>query len=116
MTPDNAKIHNEDPNAHKLPEVYGAVVMKVIPGSPADICGIRKNDIITQVNGNDVFNSDDADTTLDQCKPGKSAYVTVARGENNEVVRLEAFPKDLYALIEERKRQHGPMFVIKPPA
>ena len=52
MTPDNAKIHNEDPNVPKLSEVYGALVMKVIPGSPADLSGIRKNDIITQVNGN----------------------------------------------------------------
>ena len=49
ITPDNARIHNDDPNANRLPEVNGALVMNVVPGSPADLCGIRKNDVIVGV-------------------------------------------------------------------
>ena len=35
LTPDFARIHNEDPNAQRLPEVHGALVVRVVPGSPA---------------------------------------------------------------------------------
>ena len=33
-------------------------------------CGFRKNDIIVEVNGEDVNNSEDADVLLDRCRPG----------------------------------------------
>ena len=33
-------------------------------------CGFRKNDIIVEVNGEDVTNSEDADVLLDRCRPG----------------------------------------------
>ena len=35
LTPDFARIHNDDPNAQRLPEVHGALVVRVVPGSPA---------------------------------------------------------------------------------
>ena len=81
ITPDNAKIHNEDPNAFRLPTVHGALVMRVIPGSPADLSGMRRYDIIVEVNNVPILNSDDADVNMDQCQPGRNSVVKVARGE-----------------------------------
>ena len=114
LTPDNARIHNEDPNLQRLPEVHGALVMRVIPGSPADKCGLRKNDIVTAVNGNIITNSDDADGNLDICTPGKVTVVQVARGENGNVFNLQATPLDLHALYEEKRKQQQSVVVIKP--
>jgi S1-C subfamily serine protease len=66
LSPDWARIHNDDPNVHRLPELHGALVVRgtfhpsqisrlfltlplpriVVPGSPAAVCGLRKHDII----------------------------------------------------------------------
>jgi S1-C subfamily serine protease len=116
ITPDNARIHNEDPNAFRLPELHGALVMRVIPGSPADLSGIRRFDIIVEVNNAPISNSDDADVNMDQCRPGLPSKMKVARGEGGKIISLDASPKDLYTMIEEKRRlqqPQGPM-MIKP--
>ena len=71
ITPDFARIHNDDPNANRLPEkLYGAMVTRITPGSPAAAGGLRKNDVIVEVNGVPVKGVDDSDVFLDQCPPG----------------------------------------------
>lgn len=105
LTPDFARIHNDDPNAIRLPEVNGALVVRVAPESPAAACGVRKNDIIVQVNGQPVSNSEDADTLLDQCKPGTPTKLRVLRGENAGAVDLSPAPLDLLSIIEERRKR-----------
>ena len=49
VSPDWSRIHNDDPNVHRLPEMHGALVVRVVPGSPAALSGIRKHDIIVEV-------------------------------------------------------------------
>jgi|EP01040_Poterioochromonas_malhamensis_P001190 S1-C subfamily serine protease len=113
-TPDNAHINNEDPNSQHIPEIHGALVLKVMPNSPAEKCGLRRNDVITEVNGNKIRGLDDAEQYLDDCKPGKISTLTVIRGENSVEHKLQATPQDLHALLEERKRQQQQMVIIRP--
>lgn len=115
ITPDNARINNEDPNTQHIPVVHGAQVLKVVPGSPAEKCGLRRNDVIMEVNGSPVRNADDAEALLDVCKPGKTSQILVVRGADTSNVELEATPLDLLQLVEERKRLQPPLVVIKPP-
>lgn len=115
ITPDNAKINNEDPNAQRIPEIIGALVLKVTPGSPAEAAGLRKMDVITKVNGHVIKNGDDAESHLDGCKPEKVSTITVARGENSVVMEVSATPQDLFKLLEEKKKQlQSSVVVIKP--
>ncbi len=65
LTPDFARIHNDDPNAQRLPCLHGALVVRVVPGSPAAQAGLRKNDIVRSVNGFNIASADDADAHLD---------------------------------------------------
>lgn len=116
LTPDYARIFNEDPNVQRLPEVHGALVTRVVLGSPADKCGLRRNDIIVSVNGANILSSDDADTNLDVCIPGRTSIVQVARGDNGARHDLQVVPQDLHALLEERKRQQSNIVIIKPHA
>jgi S1-C subfamily serine protease len=103
ITPDNVRIHNEDPNSQRLPETQGALVMRVVPGSPADKCGLRRNDIIVGINSIEVKSADETEDLLDRAKPGASCA-------------LEAAPQDLHVMLEEKKKLHlqHPMVVLKP--
>lgn len=107
ITPDFATIHNDDPNAQRLPEVHGALVRKVLPGSPAALCGLRRNDIIIEVNGQSVSSSHDADLYMDICAPGHVAKIKVARGENGQVVDLSATPQNVLTILEEKRRRRS---------
>lgn len=112
ITPDFAHIHNDDPNAQRLPEVHGALVRKVLPGSPAALSGLRRNDIIVEVNGQAVSCTHDADLYLDICVPGSAAKIKVARGEGGQVVDLQATPQNVLTILEDRRRRR----VAQPPA
>jgi S1-C subfamily serine protease len=105
VSPDWAKIYNDDPNANRLPEVNGALVVRVAPGSPAALSGLRKYDIIVEVDGNKIRNSEDADSNMDKCKPGSLVDIKVARGENGGFVTLKATPQDLLIVLEEKRNQ-----------
>ena len=115
LTPDFSRIHNDDPNAQQLPEVHGALVLRVAPGSPAAASGIRRNDIIVEVNGFAIGNSDDADVFLDQCRPGVVTKIKVARGEKAQKVELHAMPQDLLSIIDDRRKRQQSAMVRPPP-
>eukprot|EP01042_Synura_sphagnicola_P001013 gene1013-1143_t len=114
ITPDFARIHNEDPNAIRLPEINGALIVKVVPGSPAAIAGLRKHDVIINVNGEQIKNAADAESGLDMCVPGQQAKLTVSRGELAKAVEVNANPLNLLTLIEEKRKKFQSMIVIKP--
>jgi len=114
ISPDYAKIHNDDPNVQRLPEVNGALVLRVAPNSPAAICGVRKNDIIVEVNGKSITNSDDADVYLDNCIPGEEAKLIVARGETKGNIALRPSPEDLLTVIEERRKKQQTVLKMVP--
>lgn len=115
ISPDFASIHNDDPNAQRLAQIHGALVTRVLPGSPAASSGLRKNDIIIGVNGVPISNSHDADMWLDQCKPGTPAKLKIARGETGGEVHLFANPENLLTMIEEKNRgRRGVPSVVKP--
>ena len=48
LTPDQAKTHNADPNSYpdNLPEVSGAMVVHVMPSTPAARAGLKRFDVI----------------------------------------------------------------------
>lgn len=142
LSPDLANIHNDDPNAgyffssnlfrylftteisssllnmlvvgHRLPVVYGALVSRVIPTSPAALCGLRKHDIIVEVAGNLVRSAADAEKYLDICKPGIPMRMRVARGEAGSIVDVNVTPENLLTIIQERRKRQPAMSGIKP--
>jgi S1-C subfamily serine protease len=70
-TPERARKNNAMPNTQSLPEVYGALVHKVFPRTPADKGGIRSNDVITKVNGATILSGEDARKLIDAAKVGE---------------------------------------------
>jgi serine protease Do len=60
-------------------EKYGLVVRDVEEGSPADEAGIRRGDLITEVNRQPVRTVDDLRRAVDQTKSGQTALFRVHR-------------------------------------
>ena len=119
ITPDSAKIHNDDPNVPKLPEnIKGALVLRVIPSSPAAEASFRKYDVITEINGVSISDMSDAEYMLDKAKLSEYCHIKVVRGggvtsnnnnnnnnNNNAPIPMDMYvvPQDLCALLEEEQ-------------
>lgn len=110
LTPDNARIHNDDPNSQRLPISHGALVTRVMPGSPAASV-FRKFDVITEINGQLVRNVAEADFHLDRARIGSACSIKVLRGEMGSKLELSVIPLDLMTLIEEKKSKRMMAFM-----
>jgi len=85
LTPDMAKMNNEDPNsAIQLPETDGVLVVRVLPNTPAAEAGLRRGDVITEIAGMRVKKADQLQSRVDRVKVGEALQVTLRRGDRTE--------------------------------
>lgn len=81
LTPDLAKENNKDPNsAISVPEINGVLVMRVLPNSPAQRAGLRRGDVITQVEGQPITTAEQLQNIVDSSRLGQVLQVKVQRG------------------------------------
>ncbi|MBD1848612.1 HhoA/HhoB/HtrA family serine endopeptidase [Leptolyngbya sp. FACHB-711] len=100
LTPDLARQNNRDPNATvMLPEVNGAIVLGVVPDSPAAQAGIRRGDVITQIEGQAITSADQLQGLVDHSQVGQPLQVNVQRGERSQSLTIRTAP-----LRERRQR------------
>jgi len=64
-------------------------VERVIPGSPADRAGVRKNDLILSVNGRNVSDTAGYDTGVKELSPGEPIDLVIRRNRNVLTIRVE---------------------------
>ena len=78
-----------------LPVDSGALVQRVEPGSAAEEAGVRENDVITAIEGNEVGSYGDLVGALRDYRPGDTVGLAVVRNgnENNLDVTLGERPK-----------------------
>jgi Do/DeqQ family serine protease len=89
LTPDLAKQNNDDPNSTVLlPEINGVLVVGVLPNSPAAQAGLRRGDVITQIDGRAVDTADQLQSLVDNAQLGQSLRVTVRRGDRTQQISV----------------------------
>lgn len=71
-----------------LKKPAGALVAKVLPGSPAQSGGLQEGDVILKLNGKSVELSSDLPPLVGRIKPGQTARLEVMRSGRREVVEL----------------------------
>jgi S1-C subfamily serine protease len=82
LTPDLARKNNSDPNAAiMLPEVSGVLVVNVIPDSPAARGGLRRGDVIVQIDGAVVTSAEQLQGLVERSRVGQALAMTVRRGD-----------------------------------
>jgi S1-C subfamily serine protease len=89
LTPELAKQNNTDPNsAINIPEVNGVLVMRVIPDSPAAIGGIRRGDVILQIDGEPITTAEQLQGVVEDSRLGQVLQVKVRRGEQTQTLSI----------------------------
>ncbi|CFW96455.1 Peptidase S1C [Syntrophomonas zehnderi OL-4] len=72
---------------------YGAIVVKVISGSPAERAGIQSNDVIIGLDGKKINSSDELQTYLKSKRVGDSISVEIVRNGKNQSTKLTLIEK-----------------------
>ncbi len=72
----------------KLSSLDGVYIVEVVKGSAADKAGIKKDDVILQVNGKDVENPSHFQELVNGFHPGDVATMKVVRGQNVHNIKV----------------------------
>lgn len=89
LTPELAKQNNTDPNSPiQIPEINGVLVMRVIPNSPAANAGVRRGDVIVQIDREPVTSADKLQNLVDNSRLGQLLNVKVQRGNQIQLLSV----------------------------
>ena len=82
LTPELARQNNSDPNsAFMVPEITGVIVVRVLPNTPAAKAGLRRGDVITQIDEQAVTTAEQLQTIVENSRLGQTLKVKVQRGD-----------------------------------
>ena len=89
LTPEFAKSINANPNSPiEVPEINGILVGGVVPKSPAASAGIRPGDVILQVDGQKVTNSEQLLNIVENSSIGQVLQIKVQRGNQTQQLSI----------------------------
>ncbi|MDZ8106569.1 MAG: HhoA/HhoB/HtrA family serine endopeptidase [Nostoc sp. DedQUE12a] len=89
LTPELAKQNNTDPNSPiQIPEINGVFVMQVVPNSPAASAGIRRGDVIVQVDGKAITTAEQLQNLVEDSRLGQVLQVKVQRGNQTQQISV----------------------------
>jgi Do/DeqQ family serine protease len=89
LTPDLAQQNNIDPNSPiQIPEINGVLVMRVVPNSPAAAAGIRRGDVIVQVDRETITSADQLQNLVENSRLGQSLQVKVQRDDQTKTLSV----------------------------
>jgi S1-C subfamily serine protease len=90
LTPDMARRNNADINSgFYLPEVDGVVIIRVLEGTPAASAGLRRGDVIVEVDGLPIRSADGLQLKVENTKIGEALQLKVQRGDRTLTVRVK---------------------------
>ncbi|WP_390622481.1 HhoA/HhoB/HtrA family serine endopeptidase [Vasconcelosia minhoensis] len=90
LTPDMAKRNNQDPNATvQLPETTGVLVIRVLPNTPAAEAGLRRGDVILEIEGESIASADQLQKQVDHVRVGQQLQIKLQRGDATQQLSIE---------------------------
>jgi S1-C subfamily serine protease len=99
LTADMAKQLNSDPNSLMLiPEVNGVLVVQIIPNSPAANAGVRRGDVITEIDGQVITSAEQLQRLVEKSQIGQPLKITLRRGQKTEQLSVRPGQLDEEAL------------------
>ncbi|MCD8487671.1 MAG: trypsin-like peptidase domain-containing protein [Desertifilum sp.] len=94
LTPEIAQQINSDPNGVILvPEINGVLIEQVMPNSPAATAGIRRGDVIFQIDGKPITTAEQLQDAVEQSQINQPLKMQIKRGE--QTVEISVRPGNL---------------------
>jgi S1-C subfamily serine protease len=76
---------------------------QVFKKSPAETGGLKKYDFVSEIDGQQVTNADDAHLIIDQAPIGQDLSLTILRGDSQTVVQVK--PEDLSVRLKQLREE-----------
>ena len=86
---DLADVDNDKAQALKLKEVRGAVITLIDHDAPAGQIGLKVNDVVIQLNGQNVENADQLRRILKEIPAGRKVSIEISRDGNIQTLAVE---------------------------
>ena len=94
LTPEIAAENNSDPNAlFQIPTLNGVLVVRVLPNTAASTAGMRRGDVILEVNGDAIRDAGQLQDVMENSRVSQRLQVRISRDGKNQLVTV--MPKDL---------------------
>jgi len=101
LTPELAKQNNDDPNSmFVIPEVKGVLVMRVVRNSPAATAGIRRGDVIVQIDNKPITTAEQLQSVVEDSTLGQALQIKVQRGNQTQILSVRTAELKLRWLAE----------------
>ncbi|MEM9274900.1 MAG: HhoA/HhoB/HtrA family serine endopeptidase [Cyanobacteria bacterium P01_F01_bin.143] len=82
LTPEIAQQSNSDPNSpFIIPEIDGVLVIRVLPNTPAARAGIRRGDVIVNVDGKEITDANQLQNVVENSGLNQSLNFQIFRGD-----------------------------------
>lgn len=89
ITPQLAQQNNTDPNSPiQVPEVNGVLVVRVVPNSPAATAGLRRGDVIVQIDRQNITKAEQLQSLVEDTTLGQVLQVKIRRGDQTQQVSV----------------------------
>jgi phage shock protein E len=105
-------INEERAKQLRLAEVRGAIVGKVVEGSPAARAGLQENDVILALNDQKVLNRAQFYLLLIESAPGSKVTLGVSRHGEAQNISVELGYRRTSALVEQRRQTVEPLTTL----
>ncbi|NJR48908.1 MAG: PDZ domain-containing protein [Leptolyngbyaceae cyanobacterium CSU_1_3] len=90
LTPEIAQQNNSDPNSpFMVPEMNGVIVVRVLPNTPAALAGVRRGDVVTQIDGVSIVSAEQLQTIVENSRLGQTLKIQVRRGDQTQQLAVK---------------------------
>ncbi len=94
LTPEIAIENNSDPNApFQVPEINGVLVVRVLPNTAAALAGMRRGDVILEVNSDAIRDAAQLQDVMENSRVSQRLQMRITRDGKNQLVTV--MPKEL---------------------
>jgi S1-C subfamily serine protease len=89
LTPQIAAENNSDPNSSfMVPEVNGVLVVQVLPNTAAASAGLRRGDVIVEIEGKPITTADQLQRTVENSGVNQVLQIKVRRGNQTNTLSV----------------------------